>query len=628
MKYNFFRRLEEESEDRKTLEVDLKRKIIKDLDTGSTLEYRNGFYILHLYGNPYERGFAHGKLLKKEIKESKIAQYYGSMLEKLYESSDLYSKLPVLLRNIFENIIKRIFYTPLEKVMMKETRDELYGVADAVGFDREIALRGVVAPDLMEFLAASFLKGGKESLGNYYLGGCSGLYVRKSAIKKREMSLFARNMDFPGAIVWKYPVIIFSHPTEEINVFVKEKSGYYEKVHKKKQKYMYISTAGFPGFGLTGYNESGIALGAFMCLSKALSKKLPLTLDYNHYLFTRTESIEGIVKLIETEDLRSASPHASLFADGEQAVSVEVDSKRTVIRGMEKDFDVLAQTNHFISPLTRKDEIEFALEREQTIGRYRFLMNAVEDNYGEIDVRRVIDIVSSNLNLASGSTHLLGGDFPAQLITLTSVVFQMASGNFWIAEGRPPGICYNRYQGFNFYDEIVQNKKNRRITSYKRSIRPVIKGTRFKIVTEKMKKSLWFVTLSQEHLKMGRIADAIKNLERARKLHDDPGYRYIYGILLIMANRTQEALDIFIELHKSFIFPSVKMSALILWKGRCYDLLGQRGKAVLTYKQGLNDSTLVPHMKKAFEKSIKRPFTRDKLPRSIDYYLMGPLEFV
>ena len=609
-------------------DIEEKSGIKIDPDTGSTLEYRNGFYILHLYGNPYERGFAHGKLLKKEIKKSKIAEYYGRMLEDLYESSDIYAKLPKLVANTLEELIRKIFYNPLEKVVLKETRDELYGVADAVGIDRNITLRGYVAPDLMEFLAANFLKGERESLYNYYLGGCSGLYVRKTALKKREKALFARNMDFPGAMVWKYPLLIFNHPTEEIDVLVKTDHEKFEKVHKKKQDYMYISAAGFPGFGLTGYNESGVAVGAFMCLSKALSKKLPLTLDYNHYLFTRTESISGIIKLITDEKPLSASPHAVLFADKEQAISVEVDNKRAVIRNMGMDMDMHIQTNHFISPLTRKDEIEFPLEREHTIGRYRLLASAVEDNYGDIDVRRMIDIISSNLNLASGTTHLLGADFPAQLITLTSAVFQMETGNFWVAEGRPPGLHYNRYQGFNFYDEIKKSDKKRRIPSYKRSIRPVIKGTKLKIVTENMKKSLWFVTLSQEHLKMGRIDDAIKNMDRARKLHDDPGYRYIYGILLLMAGQEEKALETFLELYKNFKFPPIKMSALLLWIGRSYDLLGHRDKAISIYEDGLKDSALVYHMKKAFEKSIKKPFTKDKIPRSIDYYLMGPLEFI
>ena len=549
------------------------------------------------------------------------------MLEKLYRSSDVFLKIPRFFKNTLEDILEWFFYTPLEKLFLEETRDELYGIADAVGFDREVALRGVAAPDLMEFLAASFLKGGKESLSNYYLGGCSGLYLRRSAIARRAKAMFARNMDFPGAVVWKYPAIIYSHPDEQIEVYVRGSSGEYRWVKEKKQDYMYVSTAGFPGFGLTGFNESGIAMGAFMCLSSNLSKKLPLMLDYNHYLFTRARSIEGIVELIRTHNLRTASPHTVVFADRENAVAVEVDSKRAVIRNVERDFDVLPQTNHFVAPIMKKKEFEFPLERENTIGRYRLLMNAVEENYGNIDIRRMIDIISSNLNLSSRTTHLLGGDFTSQIITLTSVVFEMETGNFWIAEGRPPGICYNSYRGFNFYDEI-QKQESRRLPSYKRSSRPLIKGTKFIPVNDRMKRSMWYITISQEQLKMGKLKYAVRNVERARRLYDDPGYRYIYGILLMKASKYREAVETFSNLRNSFIFPPVKMSALLLWEARCYDLMGSRDRAVELYNLGLKDSTLVHHMKKAFQDGLKRPFNRERIPKSIDYYQMGPLEFV
>ena len=49
-----------------------------DPATRSTLEKRNGFLILHLKGDPYQRGEAHGKLLKNEILDSNIAHYYCS----------------------------------------------------------------------------------------------------------------------------------------------------------------------------------------------------------------------------------------------------------------------------------------------------------------------------------------------------------------------------------------------------------------------------------------------------------------------------------------------------------------------------------------------------------------------
>lgn len=64
-------------------------------------------------------------------------------------------------------------------------------------------------------------------------------------------------MDFPGVFVWRYPTIVYSHPTETIQVPEPDGNGGFRTVRKRKQRYMYVATAGFPG----------IAMGTYICLS-------------------------------------------------------------------------------------------------------------------------------------------------------------------------------------------------------------------------------------------------------------------------------------------------------------------------------------------------------------------------
>jgi hypothetical protein len=609
------------------IEVEAAGGTRRDPSTGSTLEFKNDFYILHLRGDPYQRGNAHGKLLRDKIKGSGIIQYYSTLFLNLYRSSDLYRKIPNVMRKMVGEMLEWWFYSPLEKLFLDENRQELYGVADAAGFDRRDALRGVLAPDLMEHLAGNFFKASKETLGNYYLGGCSGVYVRGTALKDRRMALFARNMDFPGALVWRYPSLVFSHPSEHIDVLVKTAEGKYTRVKKQKQPYMYITTAGFPGHGLTGMNSSGIAMGSFVCLSKNISKREPIFLDFNHYLFTRTEDIGGIIHLLEIENLKSASPHTVVFADKAQSISIEVDSKKHIVRPMPKDFDLHVQTNHFLNPILKKREIEFPLEREDTIGRYRLLQEVLEDNYGELDIHRMIDVISCNLDLASQNTRLLGGDFPSRITTLSSVVFEMESGNFWVASGMPPGICFNKYMGFNFFNEIEGKSDRLKLPSYIRSSRPVLKGTSFIPVTDRMIDSLRLVSLSQEQLKRGKVRKAVLNVEKAVSLHTDPGYEYILGILYLMHGEMDKALATIRSVRDTYSFAPIKAGTLSLWEGRCLDILGRREEAKKCYLNALNDSSLVKHIRKVLKQSLRKPFKVKNLPRSIDYYLMGPLTY-
>ena len=594
--------------------------------TGSELWEKGGISILYLYGNPYERGTAHGELLKEKIFDSGINRYYGSFLKSLYYSSDVSKKIPGKLKHFFGDILDHLYYTPLEKMMLDETKEELYGVSDALGLDRRESVRGTVSPDLMENLAAGFLKGGKESLGNYYLGGCSGAYARKSALKAGAKAMFARNMDFPGVFAWKYPTVIYSFPTEEVEMYVRGKNGSFLWEKRRKEPYVYVSTAGSPGTGLTGMNSAGVAMGMFVYLSKNVAKRGMLSLDFNHYLLTRTESIEGIEQLLKDAELTCGTPHAAFFADRERAITVENDAKRNIIRKMEDEYDIMVQTNHYHNPMLKKDEMEFPLAQEATVGRYRLINDALEENYGSLTVQRMIDIISCNYSAAAEETRLLGV-FPAQPNTLTSVVFEPETKNFWVAGGKPPAVCYNRYIGFPFPAERNGSITLPRLPAYTRSNRPVFRNTSHTPVTEEMRASLRRTMLSQEYLKLGKLSSALSSLRRAIELYDEPPYHYIIGILYLKNREFETALQTFQELRKNVTFPPVKHSLLFLWEGRALDLLGRREEAVRVYREGLEEPGLVPHVKEALRKGAKRSFVFEHLPASFDYYLFGPMVF-
>ena len=176
------------------------------------------------------------------------SDYFGNFFQDLYRGSTFAKKLRPFLRKPAGDLLEWWYYAPLEKLFLEETREELLGVAEAAGLDGREALRGAVAPDLMEHLAAGFLAGGKEALGNYYLGGCSALYARGAALKDPAKAFFARNLDFPGALVWKHPVLIFSYPSEEVEALVEDGESFRWQ-RRPKQPYLYLSSAGFPGYG-------------------------------------------------------------------------------------------------------------------------------------------------------------------------------------------------------------------------------------------------------------------------------------------------------------------------------------------------------------------------------------------
>jgi hypothetical protein len=594
--------------------------------TGSLHEHRNGFDILHLYGTPYERGLAHGKLLKAKISGSHVAEYYGSFVRDLYRSSDFARRIPGAFRRHIGSMLEWWFYAPLEKACMSETREEMEGIADGAGIDRSLALRGLLAPDVLETLAAGFLKSGKQSLGNYYLGGCSSAFARRTACRDPKGSLFARNMDFPGVFVWRHPAIIFSHPSESVDTYVRSPDGGIEMRNKRKQPYLYISTAGFPGIGLTGMNEAGVAMGSYVCLSRNVSRTDPLFLDYNHFLLTRTEGLDGIEHVVRTQRSRSASPHTVMFVDKDDALTVEVDSRRAVLRRCPQDFDIAVQTNHFQNPLMKSRELEYPLERENTLGRFRLIQSALEKSYGDISVQGMIDIISGNIDMASRKPVMIG-DIPAQPATLTSVVFDLRAGTVWVAGGNPPAVCYNSYYGFNFTDELSRGKSRNGLRPLRRSREPVIDGVESAEVTGNMKYSLKLLMLSQEMLKQGKRRYAIRLLRKARRIYEDPGYAYVLGIVLLSDGQYDEALSLLCETETNNVFPYVKTTALSLWIARAFDLLGRRSDAIIRYQKMLEDQNLLPHLRSVARKGLRRPFSSKQVPASFDYGSFGPFLF-
>jgi len=602
-----------------------KEKII-DSETGSTRERKKGFIVLHLRGNPRERGQAHGRLLKEEILSSDIASYYGDFLKLIIFSRSLFRTLPESWRRSLFSMIENILYKPLENRISGDTGEELLGLSEATGIDQSLIHRAFLAPDIMQLLISGLFRSGRKGNGNYYLGGCSTAVAWGEALRERKGCLLARNLDFPGSIVWKYPLIVYHHPTESIEVPVKSDEGAWSIQKKVKQPYLYFSAAGYPGMGLTGLNRSGIAMCTHICISHESSGRRNPSLDYNHRIFTALESLEGLPHLVKHIGDKNAAPHVLVLADGKKAVTLEVSSKGAFIRETAPGFDTLVQTNHFLGPIMKRGEMSFALERESSQERYRFLRDALEMNHSRLDSRKMSHIISSAYNRFSSDIALTGSPSPSQPETLQSVVIEPESGNFWLAEGRPPGICFNRYCGFN-------SRKGLELSEFEDTA-PDIRPAEWSVFNRRVKAnpgrealmSLKYYTLAGEQMKTGREERAARLLSKAMSLYEDPGYFYTLAILYIRCDRHEEALELIDEIKGRFSYTPLRDSLIPLWEGRCHDLAGRRERALACYERGAALPGLLPEFSRAYRQGIHRKFTKEQLPVTINFNNPGTVK--
>lgn len=518
----------------------------------------------------------------------------------------------------FIPLVEAYLYRPLIKRLSGDFREELEGLSQGAEVDLKQIFRAVLAPDIMQLLISGFLRGGKKGNGNYYLGGCSAAYCRGKALKNGQSSLLARNLDFPGALVWKFPALIYNYPTEKIEVPHRSESGSWHMEEKIKQPYMYVSTAGFPGTGLTGYNQSGISMSTFVCLSRESSVREPPSLDYNHRLFTALEDLDSLPYLLEMTGKKCAAPHTVLFADRKQARVLEVSSRSSFLREIHEGFDTIVQTNHYLSPQLKKGEVEFVMERENSIERFRFLRDAMELYHGRLDSRRMVDIISSMFNRFTGKTALTGFPSPAQPDTLMSLVLDHESGDFWLAGGKPPGICLNRYRGFNAFS-------GKAVHDIKRSERSVFDPSVHSDPGPGARESLVYFMLAKEQLKTGNKGRAVKLLRQAWDSYEDPGYLYILAILLLRCNHPEKALSLFLSLKERFSLTPIKDSVIPLWEGRCHDLSGRRDEALWCYKRGLRIPGLIRDYASAYKRGLRIPFTMAQMPPTVNFNNPGPV---
>ncbi len=584
--------------------------LFKDSETGSILEFRDGSRILHAVGSPFERGLSHGRLLKDTIEKTRVADFYGDFLYDSFIRSDALTFLPDEIRGRLANTLERFYYDPLEKRLPQNIVEEMEGIAEGSGISREKAIRSILSPDIMEHLAGGFLDWGQESLGNYFLGACSAFYVKGDAVKNGH-SMLSRNMDFPGGLVWK-PLLIFNHPEEIDN------------------RYMYVTGVGFPGYGLTGFSEKGIAMSTHVCVSKNYSKKGMPSLAYNHEIFTKSDSLDDVIR--SSSKLRCASPHSVVFGDAERAISLEVDSENAIARNCDRDEDILLQTNHFLNPKMVRDEVEYPLEREHTLSRYRFLANALQSHYGKLDEQKAIDIISSNYDPNLNQIMPLG-DTPAQMNTLSSVLMKPGTGDIWVASSQPPAVCYGDYRRFNIHEEFSGAKRKNSIEKISNSGRPIFKDAprrsrhAQKEMHDNIKRSLVRIEFAQNRMNKGKDRQALNMIHQAQKIYDSPPYDYLEALLHMKNGDFGTSLDIMEKTREDYSFGPAKDSALDIWIARCNDLLGNRDEAESIYLPMVSDPSVPKYFRRIAQKGLRRPYRPKDIPKTIDFGFLGPLEF-
>ena len=209
------------------------------------IEKMGDLTVLHLNGSSYERGLAHGKILKHEIED--ITTRWKIEVEKTYQAD---------FHKVVSSFFRSTSYVDTIQAYCPELLEEVRGISDGSGIDYETILAFQMSEEID--VLSDNLKGKH----------CTSIGVSKT---DSTPAFLAQNMD-PPLFLHGFPVLLHSSGNES-----------------HPESYIYT----FPGFiGLTGMNSKGVAV---TCMSMSMLNHslsgLPVSFILRIILSKRSEKV-------------------------------------------------------------------------------------------------------------------------------------------------------------------------------------------------------------------------------------------------------------------------------------------------------------------------------------------------
>ncbi len=373
-----------------------------------------GIWEIHLEGEPYQMGWAHGRL--GQALHAMQEDYLFGELEKYVPSR--------LARFAIKNAV-RFGYRKLGDFIPAARAEEIAGEA-AVAID----LHGDFLPIYQRLIYYHSLHDITQGVEHSPLLGCSAFAASGPATSTGHL-IIGRNFDFEGP-----------------EPFDREKAVLFFR-SKGKIPFASVAWAGMTGV-VTGINAEGI----FVSLNAARTEDkgtvgMPVELLMRE-IMEQARSVNDVVRMVrETPVL---VPDFYLVGDGKtgESIVIERSPHRTEVRRAHADVSLL--TNHALSPAFASDAENDRLKRYLTSGaRYRRLEELVRRNRGAIDPKRALEMLRDKRGAGGEQLGLGNRNALDALIATHSVVVDATSMTLWVSEG--PHLL-GRFIGFDLRREL------------------------------------------------------------------------------------------------------------------------------------------------------------------------------
>ena len=348
------------------------------------LSYKGLLRVLVLEGAPHERGFEHGRALKKEIHE--LVKLWKTDIEKSYKMDANTFIAKFLKRTNFQKAIKR--WTP-------ELLEEVKGIAEGSGID---------FPTMFAFqLIDEMWVLGRDVQSEH----CTTIGVKKT---DKNPSVVAQNLDIPR----------FYH-------------GYQTLLHIKDSKTSWEALVfTIPGFiAANGLNNHAVAVVVNAVQQLENSRDgLPVAFVIRGILKKR--SYEDAVQFIHT--IKHGAPQNYMIGGPENVGSFECSTNKTKRYIPFKDASFTYHTNHPLENLNySKRFLDYLKSRntppqdyEYNCPRFKSLQKILNNNSVRIGINKLKKIFSDRETIINN-----GGTYGCTIMVLTE------NPELYISPGRP-----------------------------------------------------------------------------------------------------------------------------------------------------------------------------------------------
>lgn len=527
------------------VKTDGNKKVFGD----ALMEKKDGLYLLHLKGSPYEIGYQHGVLLRDEINGG-AAGYYADIIN---GGRDVpFSIKTWLLRKYLEWKV----YVPLEKSQPINILEELKGIADGSGVPYDVIFRANHHTGPLMVMTPVFAKENVEAFQKLGIpmGACS-TFAALGENTSGGKTIVGRNTDYPGVKLWpKFQTILFVTPREGFS-------------HVK------IGTAGIILWN-PGMNSEGIVVCPHYMVFDDIDPTGWCIPAFTDEILRKANTLSRAEEILQNNPRGVSAGYVIISGKEKNAFAAELSTGKASIRPMKAGRIVM--TNMGITEEKRAIDltVRFSIMEHQP-GRYRRLEQLLAMNKGIIDPALAAAFMGDHIQYTTGleraTGHIVGVSDNE-----TSVVFSPEDLCFWVADGPAP-VCNNPFRGFS-----LKNALGGASLPIESSILPgyVFKNIKIRQGLDEFMKA--FSLFEADPEKTSIIIDHIKSAWNI-----DPGESH-YGRVLAKYylhagdyKEAQRTIERVLMLKQSF---REKCNSLLI-SGMIHDIIGERQKALDCYSR-------------------------------------------